>query len=170
MRNQSPDKLAHITLTAMADNYGSIFSIRLGSRRALIVSSRELAKEIYTTSDTPAASRPIFKSAELISYGSAMFGFSKYGQYWRELRKLISVELLSIRRLHVQRHVLASETGQSVRELYDLWDERKNASGSAPVEMIEWFGNLNLNTVLRLVVGKRYAVSGADVADAKHCR
>ncbi|XP_051129053.1 cytochrome P450 CYP82D47-like [Andrographis paniculata] len=169
-RGKSDDKLAHITLTAMAETYGPIYSIRLGTRPALIVSSWELAKEIYTTCDMAASSRPFLKSAELISYDSAMFGFSKYGTYWRELRKLISVELLSSRRLHIQRHVLLSETAQSVRELYGLWNQTKNPSGSAPVEMIEWFGNLNLNAVLRLVVGKRYAVSDADVAEAKHCR
>ncbi|XP_051128770.1 cytochrome P450 CYP82D47-like [Andrographis paniculata] len=168
MRNNSPDKLAHITFTAMADTYGPIFSIWFGRRRCLIVSGRELAKEIYTTCDTAVSSRPILKSGELISYDSAMIGFSKYGQYWREVRKLVRMELLSIRRLHMQRHVLASETAQSVRELYGVWDARKNASGSAPVEMMEWFGNLNLNAVLRMVVGKRY--TGDDLAEAKHCR
>ncbi|XP_051128230.1 cytochrome P450 CYP82D47-like [Andrographis paniculata] len=170
MRNQSPDKLAHLTFAAMAETYGPIFSLRFGSRPGLVVSSRELAKEIFTTCDMVVSSRPFLKSAEIISYESAMIGFIKYGQYWRDVRKLIRVELLSMRRMHMQRHVLAAETAQSVRELYGLWGERKNASGSAPVEMIEWFGNLNLNTVLRLVVGKRYAISGDEVAEARHCR
>ncbi|XP_051129124.1 cytochrome P450 CYP82D47-like [Andrographis paniculata] len=171
MSKGSPDKPPHLTLTAMADTYGPIFSIRLGSRRAVIVSGLELVKEIYTTCDVAASSRPRTLSGDLLCYGSAMVGAAQYGRYWRELRKLISAELLSSRRLHIQRHVLVSETAQSVRELYDLWNEKKNASGSAPVELKEWIGNLNLNTFLRMVVGKRYFVScGGDRAEARHCR
>ncbi|XP_051128151.1 cytochrome P450 CYP82D47-like [Andrographis paniculata] len=170
MNNGSPDKLPHLTLTAMAESYGPIFEIRLGARRAVIVSGLELVKEIYTTCDVAAASRPRIMSAEILGFNSAMFGFSQYGPYWRELRKLIAVDLLSSRGLHIQRHVLVSETAQSVRELYGLWNERKNASGSAPVEIRDWVGNLNLNAVLRIVVGKRYFVSGGDIAEARHCR
>ncbi|KAL0449821.1 UNVERIFIED_CONTAM: cytochrome [Sesamum latifolium] len=109
--------LPHINLAALADKYGPVFTIRIGVRRVLVVSSWELVKELFTTRDVAVSSRPNFRAAKHLSYDFAMFGFSPYGPYWRELRKLTSVELLSSRRLELLSHVRVSETVQSVNEL-----------------------------------------------------
>nr|WET52751.1 cytochrome P450 82D365 [Callicarpa americana] len=164
-------KLPHITLGAMADKYGPIFTIRLGVRQAVVVSNGELAKELFTTCDVAVSSRPSLASSRHLGYDMAMFGFSPYGKYWQEIRKLVSSELLSARRVELQKHVLVSETAQSVNELYTLWTQKANASGRVSVEMKEWFGDLNLNVVLRMVVGKRFFGSSGDSGDqARRCQ
>ncbi|KAH6785539.1 hypothetical protein C2S51_037994 [Perilla frutescens var. frutescens] len=167
----SSGKLPHITLGAKADKHGPIFSIRLGVRRAVVVSSGELAKELFTTCDVAVSSRPNIASSRNLGYDMAMFGFSPYGQYWREVRKLISTELLSARRLELQKYVLVSETAQSINELYQLWNKKVDASGRVLVEMKQWLGDLNLNVVLRMVVGKRcFGSGGGDSLEARRCR
>ncbi|XP_047325116.1 cytochrome P450 82A2-like [Impatiens glandulifera] len=83
-------KLFHVTLSEMADKYGPIFSIRLGLRRAIVVSNWELAKELSTTHDLAVASRPQMLAAKHLGYNYAMFAFSPYGSYWRQIRKLVS--------------------------------------------------------------------------------
>ncbi|KAK9136192.1 hypothetical protein Syun_015522 [Stephania yunnanensis] len=50
--------LPHMTLGAMADQYGSAFTIQLGTKQALVVSSWKVAKECFTTNDRALASRP----------------------------------------------------------------------------------------------------------------
>lgn len=52
------DQLLYRTLGAMADKYGPAFNISLGSRRAFVVSSWEVAKDCFTTNDKALASRP----------------------------------------------------------------------------------------------------------------
>ncbi|KAA8528593.1 hypothetical protein F0562_035948 [Nyssa sinensis] len=167
-------QLPHITLGAMADKYGPIFTIRLGVRRALVVSSWEMFKECFSTNDLAVLSRPKFAAATHLCYNYAMFGFSPYGEYWRQLRKITSAELLSNHRLELLGHLRVSETETSIKELYKLWSERKNSSGSRHVlvEMKQWFGNITLNVILRMVVGKRFfgATAASDEKEARRCQ
>ncbi|KAJ4830075.1 hypothetical protein Tsubulata_009283 [Turnera subulata] len=53
------DQLLYRTLGALADKYGPAFSIRLGGRRAFVVSSWEMAKDCFTVNDKALASRPM---------------------------------------------------------------------------------------------------------------
>ncbi|XP_022884784.1 cytochrome P450 CYP82D47-like isoform X2 [Olea europaea var. sylvestris] len=165
-------RLPHITLAAMADKYGPVFTIRLGVHKALVVNNWELAKELFTTWDVIISSRPKFLAAKHIGYDFAMFGFSPYGTYWRELRKLIAVELFSPRRLGLLQHIRVYETEVSIQELYKYWNEKKDGSGRVLVEMKQWFGDLNLNVILRMVAGKRYfgATVDGDKIEARQCQ
>ena len=148
-------QLPHITLGAMADKYGPIFTIWLGLHRAVVVSNWEIAKECFTTNDLAVSSRPKLLGAKHLGYNYAMFGFSPYGPYWRELRKISSIELLSARRLELLKHVLTSEIEEFIKELYKFWVLKRKNSDHALVEMKEWFRDLTLKMILRIVVRKR---------------
>ncbi|CAL2233432.1 unnamed protein product [Prunus armeniaca] len=58
----------HITLAAMADQYGSLFTIRLGVHPSLVISSSEIAKECFTTNDLVLNSRPKLAVGNHIGY------------------------------------------------------------------------------------------------------
>ncbi|GJW83047.1 cytochrome P450 [Tanacetum coccineum] len=149
----------HKILGSMAVKYGPIFTIQLGVRQVLVVNSWDIAKEIFTTHDAIISSRPKFTAAKILGYNYAMFGVSPYGPYWREMRKITSLELLSARRLEQLKHVRVSELKNSIKNLYELWSEKRDGQGKALVVMNKWFGELNMNVMLRMVVGKR--LSGA---------
>ncbi|GAU23760.1 hypothetical protein TSUD_128650 [Trifolium subterraneum] len=51
------------------------------------------------THDVIFASRPHTLSSEIIFYDSTDIAFAPYGEYWRQLRKICTVELLSIKRV-----------------------------------------------------------------------
>uniref|UniRef100_A0A5B7A0Q0 Uncharacterized protein n=2 Tax=Davidia involucrata TaxID=16924 RepID=A0A5B7A0Q0_DAVIN len=148
-----------ITLGRMADKYGPIFTIRLGVHRALVVSSWEMAKECFSsTNDRVFCNRPKAMAVELMGYNYAMFGLGPYGQYWREMRKIVRLELLSNHRLSMLNHVRESEVKASIKELYEVWVRRTSASSNddrVMVEMKKWFGDITLNLILRIVVGKQ---------------
>lgn len=166
-------KLPHIVFGSLADKYGPIFTVRFGFRRAVVVSSWEVVKELFTgPSDVNVSGRPKFLGADLMSYDYAMFGFSPYNPMWVELRKIISAHLLSARRLELLKHVRVAEMETSMKQLYKLWVERENGSGRVLVtDMKEWFGELDFNVLSRMIVGKRYSGSGdSDDVVAKRCR
>lgn len=157
-------QLPHIALGALADKYGSAFTIRLGANRGLVVSAWETAKDCFTTNDVAVSSRPKLVAVELMGYNNAMFGFSPYGSYWRELRKISTTHLLSNRRLESLKHVRASLVAASIKDLYKLWKERGNGDlgdNGGLVDMKQWFGNLALDITLQMVVGKRWSDDGA---------
>ena len=80
----------------MADKYGPAFTIQLGFHRALLVSSWEMAKECFTTNDLAVTSRPQLVATKHMCYNSPVFGFAPYGSFWRELRKIATLELKEI--------------------------------------------------------------------------
>ncbi|BAU01101.1 hypothetical protein LR48_Vigan203s000200 [Vigna angularis] len=75
------------------------------------------------------SSRPKLVAVELMGYNHAMFGFAPYGPYWRELRKITTLEILSARRVEQLQHVRVSEVQNSIKELYTLWCSQKGESG-----------------------------------------
>ncbi|KAK6245322.1 hypothetical protein SCA6_008412 [Theobroma cacao] len=165
-------QLPYLALGDLANKYGPIFTIRIGLHPAVVVSSSELAKEIFTTYDVAVSSRPILTVGNYLGYNCANFGFSPYGAYWREMRKITASELLSNRRLELLKHIKASEVESSVKELYKLWTKTKDESGHVLVEMKQWFGELNLNVILRMIAGKRFFGAGvtSDENEARRCR
>ncbi|EXC07353.1 Cytochrome P450 82A3 [Morus notabilis] len=166
-------KPSHINLGAMADICGPIFTIRIGSHRGLVVSSSEMARECFTTNDLALASRPNLLAAKHIGYNYAMFAFAPHGPFWREIRKIATVELLSNRRLELLKHIRISEVAAFVKELYQHWTTKWNDndhSGQASVEMKQRFSDLTLNVILRMVAGKRYSVDANDGGDVKEGR
>ncbi|PIA45575.1 hypothetical protein AQUCO_01600049v1 [Aquilegia coerulea] len=99
-----------------------------------------------------------------MGYNYAMFGLGPYGPYWREVRKIAIIELLSNHRLELLKHVRISEVNTSLKELYQLWTTSdKNEKGSVLVDIQRWFGDLTLNMIIRMVAGKRYFGASAEL-------
>ena len=155
----------HWTLGALADNYGPLFTIKLGVKEALVLSNWEMSKELFTTNDLAVSSRPKLVAVEVMSYNQAFVGLSPYGSYWRELRKIVTSEFLSNRKIAQLSHIRVSEVQTSIKELCNLCytsvnnkNKKENESYSAAtlVDMKEWFAHLTFNIIVRMVVGKRY--------------
>ncbi|KAF9615977.1 hypothetical protein IFM89_027407 [Coptis chinensis] len=163
---------AHKTLGSMADKYGPIFTIRIGVHRVLVVSNSAIAKECYTTNDKFLASRPPSTFSKIVGYNDAMFGLAQYGPYWVDLRKIIISELLSSRRLELLKHTRDFEIDTSIKELYKVWTKHDKTKAPLLVDMKQWFGDLTLNVILRMVVGKRYSASNSsgDETEARRCQ
>lgn len=151
----------HRVLGRMADKYGPIFSIKMGVHQTLVVNNSEIAKECLTTNDRVFANRPKTIATEILGCSYfAMFGFSPYGRYWRQARKLATVELLSNHQLEKLKHVREAEIETSIKELYQVCVNNKSSSSTdgsnkALIDMRRWFGGVTLNVILRMVAGKR---------------
>ncbi|XP_012459881.1 xanthotoxin 5-hydroxylase CYP82C4 [Gossypium raimondii] len=146
-------QLLHRKFADMADEHGPAFVIRLGVHRALVVSNWEIAKECFTTNDKVFPTRPKSLAVKYMGYDHKMLGFAPYGPYWRSMRKLATVELLSSRRLELLKHVHDTEISSFIKELYE--QSVKNG-GSAVLEMKERIGDLATNIIVRMIAGKRY--------------
>ncbi|XP_019440638.1 PREDICTED: cytochrome P450 82A3-like isoform X1 [Lupinus angustifolius] len=151
----SGSQVPHLTLGAMADKYGPIFTIMLGLHRAVVLNNWKVAKECFTINDLAVSTRPRLVAVQQMSYNQAMFAFAPYSPYWREMRKIATLELLSNRRIELLSHVRVSEVETSIKELYKLWNDKRNHSDQVQVEMMQWFGELTLNVILRIIAGKR---------------
>ncbi|KAL2239674.1 UNVERIFIED_CONTAM: Xanthotoxin 5-hydroxylase CYP82C2 [Sesamum indicum] len=152
------------TLGGLADRYGPVFTVRLGVHTALVVSSWEAVKDCFTTNDKILNKRPASSAGKYLGYDYAAFGFS-HGTYWRQMRKLVLLEVLSARRLESLKNVWESEIHTSINELY------KKHSGKVVV-ISEWIERLTLNTIVMMIAGKRYTDStqGDETVEARSFR
>ncbi|PWA38431.1 cytochrome P450 [Artemisia annua] len=71
-----------------ADDYGPIYSLTLGSHRAVLVSSWQMVKKCFTINDRNFATRPNLAVSRYMIYENAGFALAPYGPHWREIRKL----------------------------------------------------------------------------------
>ncbi|KAK9757305.1 hypothetical protein RND81_01G155200 [Saponaria officinalis] len=142
--------LPHISLGKMADKHGPIFMIKLGVQRVLVVSSHTMAKECLGVNDRVFVDRPKTIFVERLTYNSVMFGFGPYGSYWRDIRKVSIVELLSNHKVEKFKHVRISELQSSIKDIHDSYCVSKKKA----VDMKQWFNDVSLNSIVRLVAGK----------------
>nr|TKS15995.1 cytochrome P450 CYP82D47-like isoform X2 [Populus alba] len=146
----------HITLGNLADKYGPIFTVKLGVHRTLIVSNWEMAKQCLTTNDKAFATRPKALATDILGFNYSMLGFSPYGTYWRQIRKIVTLEVLSNHRLEMFKSVREDEVRDAVGALYQQWIGNKSNSQKLLVDMKRWFNDITLNVILKIIVSKRY--------------
>ncbi|KAJ0989767.1 hypothetical protein J5N97_008123 [Dioscorea zingiberensis] len=89
----------HQSFHKLAERYGPLMHLRLGSVRAIVVSSPDMAREVLKTHDADFANRPQTLAARRFAYDSAGFAFAPVGPYWRFVRRLCMSELLGSRTL-----------------------------------------------------------------------
>nr|GMD75959.1 cytochrome P450 CYP82D47-like [Ipomoea batatas] len=139
----------------MADKYGPIFRMRLGSVPVLVVSDSKIAKECFTAKDKELATRPKLLASEIMGYNYSMFGIAPYGEYWREIRKIVLLELLSNRRIEMLRKVRESHVRKAIKRTFDHWSHNKDPnSGAVVVEMRQWFSRLIINLSIAMLFGE----------------
>ncbi|GAU27760.1 hypothetical protein TSUD_215710 [Trifolium subterraneum] len=92
-------------------------SLQLGQVPAIVISSSKAAESFLKTHDINFASRPKIQGSELLSYGSKGMAFSEYSPYWRNVRKLCTVKLLSASKVEMFGPIRKEELGVLVKSL-----------------------------------------------------
>ncbi|XP_027341142.1 cytochrome P450 71D10-like [Abrus precatorius] len=110
-------KLPHQSLAKLAQQYGPLMHVQLGELSNIVVSSPEMAKEVMKTHDINFANRPLLLAADVITYGSKGMTFSPHGTYWRQMRKICTVELLTTKRVESFRSVREEELSNLVKDI-----------------------------------------------------
>lgn len=100
----------HRLFHGLAKTHGPIFYLRLGTRRAVVISSSALARECFTGhNDVVVSNRPRFLTSKYIAYNYTTIATTPYGDHWRNLRKICSLEIVSSKRLANFLHIRKEE-------------------------------------------------------------
>ncbi|KAD6119522.1 hypothetical protein E3N88_10793 [Mikania micrantha] len=138
----------HRTLQTMAQTYGPLMLIHLGTVPVLVASSVDAAKEIMKTHDLVFASRPQLDIPSRIFYGNKDIAFSQYGEYWRQIKSIAVLHLLSNKRVQSYQHVRSDEMGL-------MMDKILRSNGSV-LNLSELIIALTNNVVCRVALGRTY--------------
>jgi isoflavone 2'-hydroxylase len=153
-------KPLHRTFHSLSQKYGQIFSLRFGSHLVVIVSSPSAVDECFTKNDVVLANRPDLLVTKHLDYNNTTLVASPYGDHWRNLRRISSLEIFSTDRLNMFLGIRRDEVKRLLRKL--SCNSQKDFS---KVELKSMFSELTFNIIVRMVAGKRYYGYGEHVKD-----
>ncbi|KAH7565821.1 hypothetical protein JRO89_XS08G0021900 [Xanthoceras sorbifolium] len=143
-------KYPHRDLHKLAQKYGSIMHLRLGLKPTIVVSSSQAAELFLRTHDLVFASRPPLEASKYISYNQKNMIMAPYGSYWRNVRKMCTLELLSNVKIN-------SFKSMRKKELDLLIEYVKEAACSGiAVDLSAKVGALSADMTCRMLFGKKY--------------
>ncbi|EOA16477.1 hypothetical protein CARUB_v10004631mg [Capsella rubella] len=146
---------------------GGVMSLRLGSRLVYVVSSYKVAaEECFGKNDVVLANRPHVMIGKYVGYNNTNMIAAPYGDHWRNLRRLCTIEIFSTHRLNCFLYVRTDEVRRLISRLF-----RSAGTERTVVEMKPMLMDLTFNNIMRMMTGKRYyGEETTDEEEAKRVR
>ncbi|KAL6524170.1 hypothetical protein OROMI_031265 [Orobanche minor] len=138
--------LPHHAFRRLARQYGPVLHLQLGQVPAVVISSRQAAKEVLKIQDPACADRPESIGSKIMWYDYTDIVFSPYNEYWRQMRKICILELLSSKNVRSFGSIRQDEASRLVISL-------RSASGQ-PVNLTEKVFAFTSSITCRAAFGK----------------
>ncbi|KAI4373756.1 hypothetical protein MLD38_011840 [Melastoma candidum] len=148
--------LPHQSLWHLSRVHGTVMIVHLGRVPTVIISSKEAAREVLMTHDLDTCSRPRLAGPGRLSYNYLDIAFAPYGDYWREMRKLCIMELMSTKKVDGFRFIREEEAEALLQRIGD-----SAVSGSA-VNLSEELLRPSAGVVSRVAFGRSFRGIGSD--------
>ncbi|KAH6760204.1 hypothetical protein C2S52_009352 [Perilla frutescens var. hirtella] len=149
-------KNLHHDLHRLAKKHGPIICLRLGFVPTIVVSSPDVAELVLKTHDLVFAGRPHHQASRHFGYDRKTILFAPYGAYWRNMRKLCTVKLLSNKIINEFRPIRTAELGEMVDSLRRAAEKREIVDVSAAISSV--IGDMNC----LMVFGRKYVGKDLD--------
>ncbi|KEH31104.1 putative cytochrome P450 [Medicago truncatula] len=141
----------HRSLQDLAHKYGPLMLLYFGKVPVLVVSSADAARKVMKTHDLVFCDRPQLKIFDILLFSSKDVASCAYGEYWRQVRSLSVLHLLSNKRVRSYRCVREEETLRMMEYIKEV-----SSSDSSPLNLTELCSTITNDIVCRVALGKRY--------------
>ncbi|KAF8028992.1 hypothetical protein BT93_E1615 [Corymbia citriodora subsp. variegata] len=137
----------HRSLQALSRRYGPLMMLHFGSAPVLVVSSADCARDIMKTHDLIFSDRPRSTLSERLLYHRKDVSLAPYGEYWRQMRSICVLQLLSNKRVQSLRTVREEE----ISLLMDKIEQHRS------VDLSDVFASLTNDIICRVALGRKYS-------------
>ncbi|PHT32457.1 hypothetical protein CQW23_28794 [Capsicum baccatum] len=154
-------KPLHKTLAKISQKHGPLLFLGFGSRPVLLVSSPSLAEECFTKNDVIFANRPRLLAGKHLGYNYTTLVWAPYGQHWRNLRRIATLEILSTQRIQLY----ADIHKQEIRAMLQQLVRGKTSGGDSNMIVMDMkmtFFEMTLNIMMMMIAGKKYYGDSAE--------
>ena len=127
--------------------------LKLGEVPTIIVSSPDTAKQILKTHDMTFFQRPYVLVHEILSYNRSNIMIAPYGNYWRQMRKICTIELLGAKRVQSFRSIREEEVSNLVK---DISFSSSDTELGMPINLTEKIFSLIYGITSRAAFGNKY--------------
>ncbi|KAL5546446.1 hypothetical protein UlMin_006133 [Ulmus minor] len=152
--------LPHQRLRDLSNKYGPLMSLQLGEVPHVVVSSPEIAREIFRVHDINFSDRPFIVAARM--FYSIDIALAPYGDYWRQLRKICKEELLSLKRVESFRSIREEEVSNLTGDLVS-----SARRGEVPINLSEKILSMTYGIAARASFGKKCSEQEAFISSVK---
>jgi cytochrome P450 len=154
--HQLDNSILYLQFSKLSKIYGPLFSLQLGLRPAIVVSSAKIAKEIFKNNDHAFSNRPILYGQHKLSYNGLDIVFSQYSDFWRDIRKTCVIHIFSNKRISSYSSIRKSEVKKMIKKISN------HASSSVVTNLSELFSSLSSKIICRIAFGMRYEDEGLE--------
>ena len=123
--HQLPKTGAHRQFTAWAQQYGGLFSLKLGPATAVVVTDRRLVKTLLDKKSSLYSERPRSFVSDVITRGDHLL-VMKHGERWRQIRKLVHQHFMES--MCERQHVVLQDA-EAVQMVRDFLLQPEGATG-----------------------------------------
>lgn len=116
-----------------------------------MVSSADAARDVMKTHDLVFSNRPRSKLSDIVLYGSKDMASAQYGEYWRQIRSICVLHILSNKRVQSLRWVREEETAIMMEKI------RHASSRNLEVNLSEIFSTITNDIICRAALGRKYS-------------
>ncbi|KAF9593484.1 hypothetical protein IFM89_023533 [Coptis chinensis] len=113
----------HVSFMELARKHGPIMTVRLGIMKTIVISSNDVAREMFRNHDMVLAGRKIYEAMKGSKHGNeGSLITAQYGPHWRMLRRLCTSEFFVTSRLEAMKGV----RGRCVSRMVQFVEEGGN--------------------------------------------
>ncbi|KAL4634192.1 hypothetical protein ACB092_04G181400 [Castanea dentata] len=141
--------LPHRSLRMLSSKYGPLMLLHLGHVPTLVVSSAEMAREMMKTHDIAFLNRPKTTAANIFFYEYTDVGFAPYGDYWRHTKKIVILQLLSLKKVQSFQFVREEEVTLLVNRIHACLSK-------GPINLSDMLLAISNNITSRCVLGSKF--------------
>ncbi|XWS52324.1 hypothetical protein CRYUN_Cryun11dG0058000 [Craigia yunnanensis] len=124
---QVGNDLNHRLLASMAQAYGPVFLLKLGSKHLTVVSDPELATQVLHTQGVEFGSRPRNVVFDIFTGNGQDMVFTVYGDHWRKMRRIMTLPFFTNKVVHQYSNMWEEEIKEVVKDLKK--DEKVKTKG-----------------------------------------
>ncbi|KAJ8758932.1 hypothetical protein K2173_002711 [Erythroxylum novogranatense] len=135
------------SLVQLSKKYGPVMLLHIGRLPFVVISSAEAAREVLKVHDHICCSRPRMVGTGRISYNFLDVAFAPYTGNWRNMRKIMIMELLNLKRVQSFRFIREEEVGLLMSSL------SQSSSNGATVNLTDKLYVLAANITFRMTFG-----------------
>ncbi|XP_051131225.1 cytochrome P450 736A117-like [Andrographis paniculata] len=143
--------LVHRSFHALGSKYGPIMLLHFGSQPVIIIQSSAAAAEIMKAHDLAFADRSTSRTIMKFVYNDKDIVFSPYGEYWRKLKSICVLQLLSSKCVQSFNFIREEETAVLVEKI------KACCRCNSPVNLSELFTLFTNDMTCRASFRKKYS-------------
>ncbi|EFJ20668.1 hypothetical protein SELMODRAFT_108395 [Selaginella moellendorffii] len=152
----------HKSMMEFTRRHGPLVYLKLGVVPTIVTDSPAIIRDILIKQDHIFASRPENIACQYFTYNGRDIAFAPYGQHWRAMRKICTLELLSPRKIASFRDGRCQELNLMVESVFqDLGREDGSSPTTHKINLRDKFASLSCNILTRMLLGKRHFGPGA---------